>query len=1176
MIQQNLTANYDSSVHISDFSLIEKLGDSALLGKWFVFLKADWPRRSGMERLLAISGLSGAAKPALLFRGKEELSLPGVTISPLPLPGSELVSLTSDKALYRAHHDTVRLLIAAPQHQQRPGATLTLRLSLSGNAYADYPLTLDEYGMCLWSLTGLPEGAYEATLDGFEAAASFEIAEYRLAPLHAELVQQQLSGETLRYTLAVTAFGQPYTGSIEVELQERGQRIGGREELHCNREGQCSGIAKLSGAGPYTLNIFAGDRTASIALKGSEQERRETLTISELGEVREISLLPLPQSNVCRGIYIARGGSNNAPFIVQRVVGSEVEITPRVEVELLNAVVVDPARGTSEEHVFEHLPAGQGIRLPIPVPYGVVLLGAFIDGQAWEGWCGVLRPSELQLQCEAPKEAKPGSRITVKLKTGKADRIVPVQLIVKDARLIAASDPQVELAACIKHNLEDWRKQSGTGTVERQLADYRQAYMPLRPHVMRAMAMPLSSMSVPTTPSIPTGSPTMAMPMDGQSQVAATPAKTITNQQEQRKTAGPSLATLADIRLAFPEIVYNEIVKVQGETAVEVKLGDSITRYGIETFALSPETRDWQRVETTVDAVQPVYGELSVSPFVFPGDPVMGRLHVGAASGGAIAEVRHDNEALPLFFQDGSEVAPGLPIPSGSVVLFPVRPGVITSSVRDARKGGIDVSERYVTEPGRLRHIARRLRLLTPGDEVTMGEPRVLELKPMPGLERPFQMFVEGAVNYPFGCIEQTSCKILAMFTGYITNLEHAEIARNYEAAILVWHKRLQSMSLPNGGFTMYPPEEGGANTPDTHYAPQGVKHLLNLPAAERSGIQQKAILDILNEIASMARKAAAFYKIDLPPKDIADCHAAYQVMMHSNSQRERDKAAAFAREQLQEHNGQTYVEVASGASAYHLYGTAVARRQETAYAAATLLAAGYAADLPKAIAATNYLTGQLNADGRLYSTIDTAASLALLLGLRAAGVVTTADGGLVEVNGQQMKLADALASSEKVEALRCIEGVVAVEVTTEVIEDWRTFKSVLPVEVRLECNGRAQKSFKVGDALDLVIGVPRYEPGMIAHICLPEALARIVGGGQVKRFSLDFCEKNVLRVPLAAISSTALLAMKDAESEQTLLRWLGITDKRASNAQHWAVIVRNMFKEEQIGNPGRLEVIVE
>src|SRR5947209_1478530 len=426
-----------------------------------------------------------------------------------------------------------------------------------------------------------------------------------------------------------------------------------------------------------------------------------------------------------------------------------------------------------------------------------------------------------------------------------------------------------------------------------------------------------------------------------------------------------------------------------------------------------------------------------------------------------------------------------------------------------------------------------------------MREPRVLELKPMPGLERPFQMFVEGAVNYPFGCIEQTSCKILAMFTGYITNLEDAEIARNYQTAIPAWHKRLQSMSLPSGGFTMYPPEEGGANTPDTHYAPQGVKHLLNLPTAEHSGIRQKSILDILNDITSLARKASAFYKIELPPKDITDCHAVYQVMMHSNAQRERDKAAAFAREQLQEHNGQTYVEVASGAPAYQLYGTAVARRQETAYAAATLLAAGYAADLPKAIAATNYLTSQLNADGRLYSTIDTAASLALLLGLRAAGVVTTADGGLVEVNGQQMKLADVLASSEKVEALRCIEGVVAVEVTTEVIEDWRTFKSVLPVEVRLECNGRAQKSFKAGDALDLVISVPRYEPGLIAHVCLPEALARIVGGGQVKRFSLDFCERNMLRIPLAVVGATSLPTAKDTEAGSSLLNWLGIGGKK-------------------------------
>lgn len=224
-------------------------------------------------------------------------------------------------------------------------------------------------------------------------------------------------------------------------------------------------------------------------------------------------------------------------------------------------------------------------------------------------------------------------------------------------------------------------------------------------------------------------------------------------QREQPQTATKPSPTpaLTKVRVQFPEIIYNNIVKVQGEAKVAVTLGDSMTRYSIEAFALSPEMLDWQRAETALEATQPVYGELTVSPFVFPGDPVMGRLDVGAASGAVLVEVRHDGEVLPLFLTDGSPLTPDLPVPSGSVVRFPVRPGAITATVRDARTGEADVSERYVTEPGKLRHIMRRLRLLTPGDEVTLREAHILELKPMPGLERPFQFFVEGAAKYPYG-----------------------------------------------------------------------------------------------------------------------------------------------------------------------------------------------------------------------------------------------------------------------------------------------------------------------------------------------------------------------------------------------------------------------------------------
>ena len=1153
MIQRNVPVEYDPSLRISDVALIEKLGDSVLLGNWFAFLKANWLQRSGMESLLALSGLAvGPARSTILFRGKDEMTLPGASLSPKTLPGVQLVSLTSDKLLYRANRDTVRLLVAAPLQAD---AVLTLRLSLNGNAYAGYKLALDRYGLCLWSLQGLPEGEYVAALEGIDGAGcQFEVAEYRLSPLHAELAEHSLSGQVLHYTLAISAFGQPYTDSVEVELQERGQRVGKRATLHCDRQGRCRGVVTLSGAGPYTLNIFAGERSATVALKGSEQERRETLVISELGELRQVSLLPMPQSNLWRGLYITRGGSNNEPFVVQSVLGSEAEITPRVPVELLKVVVVDAVHATSKELTFENLPAGEPLRVAVPAPYSVLLLGAFIDDQAWEGWCTILRPGDLQLQCEAPGEARPGSGITVKLKTARTDRPVPVQVIVKDARLISASDPQVELAARIKKHLTDWRERSKTGYVERKLSDFQHNFRPLSPRIMAVPAPPtIQFMAAPVATAPGT------VPQSRGAMPFATSAPYGSVLETARKPVQSNSAPApAKIRLSFPEVIFNEMVMVQGETTVEVKLGDGITRYSIEAFALEPETLDWQMASTEVNAVQPVYGELTVSPFVFPGDPVAGSLYVGAASGEAMVEVRHDNEILNLFSEDGSEITPGLPVPSGSRVLFPLRPGAITATVRDARKGGVDVSERYVTEPGKLRHIARRLRLLTPGESASLSEPRVLEIKPMPGLERPFQLFVAGAVKYPFGCIEQTSSMLLAMFVGYITNLQQVEVAHEYEAAILVWHKRLRSMELPGGAFSMYPPEEGHTARVDTHYAPRGIKHLLNLPAPERSGIKEQAVFEILRDIHALAKKGAAYYKIDVLPRTINDCHDAYQVVMRSDSQREREKAASFAREHLKEKDGQLYVAIGERSPQYNLYGQAVAQRQETAYAAATLLAAGQPADLPQAIAATNYLTGQLNEEGRLYSTVDTAAGLALLLALRDSGLVASGDGGLVAINGEQMKLAEALASGEKVESLRCIEGVVAAQITSEVIEDWGSLKSVLPVKVRLERAGRPQEHFKVGDALDLVISVPRYEAGMVAHICLPDALARIVGGGQIKRFSLDFQEQSVLRVPLAAVSATRLPGTK------------------RTGAQHWAVIVRNMFKEEQVGNPGLQKVVVE
>src|SRR5579875_2587762 len=1202
MSSQRPLPNNDNDVTLSYVTPVQQFGDAVLLGQWFVFIKPDWLQHSGFEQLLTYTARSEPQlKPTILYRGQGKISLPGAELMQKLLPQPALAALTSDKQLYRANHDTVRLLIVAPL---RPKAQIRLKLFLNGNPYAEHPLTLDEYGLCLWSLRDLPEGEYRAMLDGIIAnTCRFEVAEYRLAALNAELSEQQLSGQTLTYTLTVTAFGQPYSGMVEIELQERGRRVGQRTKVICDHNGLCRGNVTLTGAGPYTLNVIAGERTATVALKGSERQRRETLTISELGQLQEVSLLPLPDAEVCRGLYVAPAGANTEPLLVQRVIGEEIELTARASMEALRIVIVNPCRHTSVEQYYEQVVSDQQFRLPVPPPYGIVLLGAFIDGKAWEGWCAALRPSALHLQCEAPHEARPGSRVNITLKTNMPERVVPVQLIVKDQRLIASSDPQVELAAAIKQNLSEWRQQSYIGVVERQLSSIAQAprFAPYAmPSVMPmpfpvpppeptvgsappqsasgrsrfALRMPSMSFSSGNTGSFPAAAPVAAstapdatvineptMPAQGR----GAPSATITQQ---------ATSILTRMRLQFPEIIYNALIPVKGEASVEVKLGDGMTRYSVEAFAISPETLDWQRAETSIQARQPVYGELTVSPFVFPGDPVLGRLYVGAASGQALVEVRHDGELLPLLHEDGTSVAEGERVASGTTLRFPISPGAITAIVRDAESGEADVSERYVTEPGQLRHIVRRLRLLTPGDEVTLNDLQALELRPLPGLERPFQFFVEGAVKYPFGCIEQTSTKVLAMYTGYITNQDNAEQAAEYEAAIPVWYRRLKSMYLPGHGFSFYPPEEGGSRTTDTHYAPRGVQHLLKLPTAERSGIRSSALREMLDDIHKMAREAAKVYDIEYPPRQVKSCHDAYGVIVAPQSgAQQKVEAAAYVRSGLVTRNEQTFVEVAPMQPSYQWLGGAVSTREETAYAAAALLAMRDTTDLALVIAATNYLTAQFNEEGRLYSTVDTAACLSLLIELRRSGVIATGGNGRVILNGQEMSLREALNYEGKVDSLRCNEGIIAVQVTSEFMENWSTFKSQMPVEVRLEKNRQAQQHFQVGDALDLVVRVQRYEPGMLVHVCLPEALARVVGGGQVKRFSMDFCEKNELRIPLAAVGPTTPPDGK--ATRNSLLRRLGL-GQRNTHAQHWAVIVRNMFKEEQIGNPGLLQVVVE
>ena len=217
--------------------------------------------------------------------------------------------------------------------------------------------------------------------------------------------------------------------------------------------------------------------------------------------------------------------------------------------------------------------------------------------------------------------------------------------------------------------------------------------------------------------------------------------------------------------------------------------------------------------------------------------------------------------------------------------------------------------------------------------------------------------------------------------------------------------------------------------------------------------------------------------------------------------------------------------------------------RVDAAFAAALLFRARQ--ELPLALQLANRVVQDLNQNGGLYSTVDSMAAVAMMTELRAAGVGT--GNGRVRVDGAECKASEV--GDKQVQLVEALDGVAVVELTRLVEEDWTSFQCSVPLLVALERDGRATWNLRAGDSVELVIELESgYEAGDLAWICLPEALTRVVGGGQVKRFAVDFEAQSRLRIPL-------------------------VVTARGVGRQSFCVCVRNMYSEERAGTPGLLSV---
>jgi len=818
------------------------------------------------------------------------------------------------------------------------------------------------------------------------------------------------------------------------------------------------------------------------------------------------------------------------------------------------------------------LAPSESVEIDVPTPVAMVALGAFLGDDPWEGWVATLAPEPAAPELELRERYQPGDLASI---TITAEQDAAVYAVVKDARLLSADTPTSRLAGQLKTWVEETSGKLRFGkqtAVLQQLAPLSPppaagamphppfAFSP--PGAARALGAPPPPPPPPMAPlpmapgpvpppapgAAPAGPPGPAPapapaaapagpPGPALARPPAAPAPPPGGGSPYRKPAEPPPA----ITGPEPEVLFAGLVPLsEGKGRIDVSLPDGFADYLVETFAI--RGLDWSNHEARFRAEKQPFASFDLPAFVHAQDLAVGRLHLGAVAGGMEVTVTRDGEPVQLR-SNGNSIAAGQRLDGPRASLsFVAGPGEYRAEVRDA-EGGSDSCSGNVGEPGTIRRLARSLRFLQPGERLRRADiDGVRALRVLPGLDRPFKALVSATADYSHACCEQTAAKILAALAMFVLADERNERERA-EAIIIAGIKRQKRMWLSGRGFRMYP---HSGPQPNQYWGTKAARYMQNIALAEPS----LALRGPFALAAEMANDSCNAYRIAWPPTKASTCEDAFAVVRFGSDSGAAQRALSVVEQRLAAARSNGLPAPPDGRSG------AVLARAEGAYAAATLFRSG-ASHFARGLAVANEVVKALGDGGRLYSTVDSVAAIALMTELQAAGVLPgVASAPKLEVDGTSLTLAEATDRGD-ISEIAAGDGVVAVEVARMVEERWDTFGADVGMRVALEKNGRPVSACNVGDPLSLNVSLTDgYKDGDLLWVCLPHALSRVVGGGQVKCFSIDFAGDSSVQIPVAATATTTDL-------------------DGGVHPQRFAVCLRNMFEEERSANPGWIDVAV-
>ncbi len=1123
---------YDFDLEISNYDLARKTAAHVKTGNRFLFSDSAEYLHDANEKKQRLQIKSNSTVSVKALIPGTNLSLPGIEIQTEAHYAGHICTVIPDRDLYKAEQDTANILVVYPDCNAIDSAFLRIEFAGEELSSIDIKKSLTENnGMALEAFSMLFAGDYQAAViindTQVGEIATFTVAEYQLSPFAASLLDHTLDSmnDKLSFELLVESYDIPWTESVQVILLEADTERQ-RSTLNAASPGIFTGQFYLTGDGPFKLRVIASkdaSRVAEISLPGSGKAQRQLTVISELGEEVNFSMLPTPESIPVRGGFLQHGEKNSVAVQINDCITDQPTLSIKLDTESLSVLCWDILENQWHDYNYEGLASGDEITIKRSSNMMMIFVGAWINQQPFEGYATVFSQEGVTIELESQKLLAPGETVELQIKLSNNNRPLPVYLNIRDSRLTSTNTPQQGLGRCLKEHIEFMAETYAD--YELTLLTQHDEFDDYSRHRRHA---PLYTCQVASSPVISEEIDFDAMESElasaeeisfGGEIEAVYRDKSLRVKKSSKKSPSiPKEDNPEDSRSEFPDSLFCGLVYVKNHDTLNIQLGDSLGTYKIDAFVY--DNGNWNSTSHSFVVNQAVRADLDFPPVVQTGDKVYGRVRASVSSGKAKIVLTLNGQPVELPDSiNGSKIS--TPIEFDILV----QAGQYQLEVTDLDSLENDKVSTQIFAPGTMKSMSYALKLLQTGESVNLDtSPGILEIEVLPGFDQVQQTLINTTANYAHLCCEQTAAKMLAASAMYISS---DDIATQQEAEkiILAGAVREKSM-ITKKGFIMYP----GNDYHSEYYSKLAVQYLWQLQALQQFNGLSSSLKRALQECINYADQAAKFHKmkeVSSNPGSMAEAWAL------SCDQANHPAITKIITETI---------ELTANKPELKKQADLVQVRTTFAYAAACLLNQG---NLKQAIRLANCVMQDINDSGSLYSTVDSVALIAMLSTFKSHDLFKLKT--KLRINGKVTDIESHKKTEATIESVEIIAGCALLQITQVVEHNWLSSSQTMKISTQL--NNDTQSKFNIGDTVSLKVNLDEgYVNGDLAYINLPAGISRIQGGGRVKQFSVDFAGADNIELPLLVTS-------------------------KIEGAQHFAVLVRNMFEEDRIACPGLIKI---